>query len=191
VRKLLLFLALLWSSVAGAMQSNVADLNSAKQDQVNQAVATAIAEQSSKLTSTEQQQAVAQAAINVKEIVDTCGDDKELLKATLIQRIKNFLVSYTATAPLAVTLATCVEFAFTIASIYALMYGINIVSVLTVGKQVLSYSFPYGLWYLLVFRIGFNNGMLSQFAPRCFRAEPGSITTHLLRDIDSELKNIA
>ncbi|MFH1254290.1 MAG: hypothetical protein V1646_02555 [bacterium] len=74
MKKLLLFFAL-WSGVACAMQADVADLNLAKQGQMNQ-VASEIAKQASQLTPEERKQAVEQAAENVQKLVDACGMTK-------------------------------------------------------------------------------------------------------------------
>jgi len=163
MKKLLLFFAL-WSGVASAMQSDVADLNSAKQDQVSKAVANSIVEQSSRLTSTERQQVVEQSASNVKEIVDACGNDKELLKKTLQQKIKSLLMHPVA-GPLAVIFFTCLEVAFYILVTHALVQGINFVSAITISKQMLNTNWAFQRNWLLGFGfdIGWNLGLLSVY----------------------------
>ncbi|MFH1254293.1 MAG: hypothetical protein V1646_02570 [bacterium] len=89
MKKLLLFLALC-SGVAGAMksdamQADVASIKPVTQDQLYLTATTV--DQPLELTPEEQKQAVTQAAKNVQEIVDACGNAKELLKAKLMQRI--------------------------------------------------------------------------------------------------------
>lgn len=136
MKKILLFLAL-WSSVACAMQTDVADLNSAEQDQVSQSVVNSIIEQSSQLTSTERQQSVDQAAEKVQELVNSCGNDKKLLKTTLSQRIKNLLRHPIVSGSIAVTVISCLEIALLTVVSYALAQGISFVAAMSFGKQLL------------------------------------------------------
>ncbi|MFH1254291.1 MAG: hypothetical protein V1646_02560 [bacterium] len=75
MKKLLLFFAL-WSGVACAVQGQQTDL------------VTIIADRVSALTPEQQQQAIAYAKESVAKTVDACGDDKKLLKVTLMQRVK-------------------------------------------------------------------------------------------------------
>lgn len=151
VKKLLLFLAL-WSGAACAMQS--------EQNQMNQ-VATEIAKQSSQLTPEERKQAVEQATKNVKEIVDACGNDKELLKATLSQRIKNLLMHPVAGSFIVAAVA-CLEVALLIVAMYALAQGINFVAAIAFGKQMLITKwFSQTTWLLLLgYKIGVSIGWL-------------------------------
>lgn len=147
MKKLLLFLAL-WSGVAGAMQS--------EQNQMKQVV-TEIAEQSSKLTPEERKQAVEQAAENVKEIVDSCRNDKKLLKTTLSKKIKNLLRHPIVSGSIAVTITSCLEVALLIVASYALTQGISFVLALSFGKQVLIASL-FSQSYCL-FILGILNGL--------------------------------
>jgi len=84
MKKLLMLLAL-WSGAASAKPQGTMPT---VQDQMD-LTATA-ANKSLDLTPEEHKQAIAQVKENVREIVDACGNDKELLKSTLMQRIEKF-----------------------------------------------------------------------------------------------------
>ncbi len=172
MKKLLLFLVL-WSGIACAMQTDVADLNLAKQDQVNQVVVTAIAEQSSQLTSTERQQAVEQAAKNVKDVVDACGNDKELLKVTLSQRIKNLLRHPIVSGSIAVTIVACLETALLMMVSYALAQGISFVTAISLGKQMLITNWFSQRYcsFMLGVQIGINWGYWLMFYDEIYKGE--------------------
>lgn len=111
MKKLLLFLVLCTGS-AGAMQSDVVHVEpvGAMADKMDQFItklsegasdvvnktsakvgnfASALAKEASKLTSEQRKQAFSQATKNVRGVAESCGDDKVLLKTTLIQHIKN------------------------------------------------------------------------------------------------------
>jgi uncharacterized membrane protein len=165
MKKLLLFLAL-WSGAASAMQSdtvpaNVASATSAMQDQID--LTATVAEQASVLTADQRQQVVDKAAENIQKIVDSCGNDKELLKTTLQQKIKN-LLTHPIAGPFAVTFFVCLEIAFTVAAFYGCLYGVNLLSILTTGKLLLATypSISLKCFYLILgCRIGYGLGWIS------------------------------
>jgi Fe2+ transport system protein B len=95
-----------------------------------------VAEQASVLNPEQRQQVVDQTAKNVQKLVDSCGGDKELLKTTLTQRIKN-LLRHPVAGPVVMTLFTCAEVALYIVIMCELIQDINFVAAITLGKQVL------------------------------------------------------
>ena len=143
MKKLLLFFAL-WSGVAGAMQPG--------QNQMNQ-VATEITKQASQLTPEERKQAVEQAAENVQKLVDSCGNDKELLKMTLSQRIKNLLGHPIVNCPITVTVVTCLEATLYIVAMQALFCGIDFVAAITLGKSYLITNWFSKNYWLFMFAL--------------------------------------
>ncbi len=150
MKKIFLFLALSFST-AGAMQS----------DAIQSGVAAAVAEQASALNPELRQQAVDQAAENVKQLVDSCGNDKKLLKTTLSQRIKNLVMHPVAGSFIAAAVA-CLEVALLIVVAYALAQGINFVAAIAFGKQMLITKwFSQTTWLLLLgYKIGVSIGWL-------------------------------
>ena len=169
MKKLLLFLALC-SSTAGAMQSeatptDVVGTTPVKQEQVD--LVASVAEQASVLNPEQRQQAIAQAAENVQKVVDSCGNDKELLKTTLSWRIRNLLMHPIAGSFFAAAVA-CLEVALLIGvarGAYALAQGINFVTAIAFGKQMLT---PHwislsNLVPLLCFKIGLNIGWFAGY----------------------------
>ena len=163
MKKLLMFLAL-WSGAASAMQQDTmpADLASAMpiiQDQIDLAAAKA-ANRSSVLTSEEQKQAISQAVQSLQRTVKACGNDKELLKITLTERIgklmKSVFIDNTGEcfkqsirlwdSAWGLYVPLC-ELVLTVTILYSCLYGINLLTALAVGENVLLTYSPAQVYY--------------------------------------------